>query len=166
MIQENNPLAYWHYTSKEWDDFVTIERANKKEDNYYFGIGIVILGTVGLMLLRDTGFWTALFFSLPLAILIPWLRMRFSYRYLKKGIQNPEVKIFHDSLLINSHKIELRSPKKRVKTLKILNTKQGMKLLEFDVQWITAKGPTNDEFRVPIPDDKEEEVQEIISQLL
>ena len=165
MKAQNNPLAQWHFSSKEWNDYVSIEKRNKREDSIYFGIGIIIIGTLGLMFLRSTGFWGGLLFSLPLAILIPWLRMTFSYKYLKKGVKNPEVKIYYDYLLINNRKIELRNERKRIKSLKVLNTKGGMKLLEFDVQWLTAKGPTNDEFRVPIPDDKEKEVQELISQL-
>lgn len=165
MNPQNKPLAHWHFTSKEWDNFVTIEKRNKREDNIYFGIGIIILATLGLMFLRDTGFWMGLLFSIPLAILIPWLRMTFSYTYLKKGVQNPEVKIFYDYLLVNQKKIELRNERKRIKSIKTQDTKQGMKLLEFDVQWLTAKGPTNDEFRVPIPDDKEKEIQKLISKL-
>ena len=28
----NNLLAHWKYSSKQWDEFVTIEKGNKKED--------------------------------------------------------------------------------------------------------------------------------------
>ena len=27
----NNLLAHWKYSSKQWDEFVTIEKGNKKE---------------------------------------------------------------------------------------------------------------------------------------
>lgn len=165
MNQQNKLLAHWRFTSEEWDNFVTLERRNKKEDNFYFGIGIIILGTAGLMLLRSTGFWMGILFSLPLAILIPWLRMKFSYRHLKKGVQNPELKIFYDFLLINRHKVELRNVRKGIKSMKILNTNSGIKLLEFNVQWVTAKGPTNDEIRIPIPKNNEKEAEEIITNL-
>jgi len=165
MNLQNKPLAHWKFSSKEWDNFVSIELRNKKEDNFYFGIGIIILGTAGLMLLRSTGFWMGIVFSLPLAILVPWLRMKFSYRHLKKGVQDPELKIFNDFLLINRHKIELRNVRKEIKSMKVLNTKSGIKLLEFNIRWLTAKGPTNDEIRIPIPENNEKEVEEIISNL-
>lgn len=161
----NNLLAHWKYTSKQWDEFVTIEKGNKKEDNIYFGIGIIILGTLGLMTFRNTSILIGLAFTVPLAILIPFLRMKISYRHLRKGIKNPEVKIYFDKLIVNNHTIELQGKRKRVKSMKIIEAKNNLKLLEFDVQWITGKGPTNDEFRILIPEDKIKEAERLISLL-
>lgn len=156
-------IAEWTYTQEEWNEFVQLERSNKKEDNIYFGIGIVILGTIGLMFFRETGFFTGLLFSVPLAILIPLLRMKFSYKHLKKGITSPAVAFFHDHINVNGHTIELTSSKKRVKSVKIIDIQSnGRQLLEFDVQWMTGKGPTNDEFRFLIPEGKYEEAQKMI----
>ena len=137
---ELDTIAEWNYSQEEWNEFVRIERSNKKEDSIYFGIGIVIIGTLGVMFLRDTSFWTALAFSVPLAILIPFLRMTFSYKHLKKGISNAKVQFFSDFIRVNDHKIELLSSQKRIKSIKIIDTKDPMKhLLEFDVEWITRK---------------------------
>lgn len=158
-------LAYWQYDTRMWDEFVTIEKGNKKEDNIYFGIGIAIVGTLGLMFLRDTGFWAGLLFSIPLAILIPWLRMTFSYTHLKKGIKNPEVKIFYDYVMINNKKVELRNHRKRIQSLKVRDTKGGLKLLEFNIQWATAKGPTNDEIRILIPEEQLETIDTLIERV-
>ena len=163
--KDNEVLSYWKYTTKQWDEFVTIEKGNKKEDSIYFGIGIIILGTIGLMLLRQTSFLTALLFSVPLAILIPFLRMKFSYKHLKKGVQNPEVKITFNNLYINNHIVELQNKNKRVKSMKIIDAKNNLKLLEFNVEWLTRKGPTNDEFRILIPDDKIKEAEKLITLL-
>ncbi len=165
MEKQPKLLAYWQYDTRTWDEFVTIEKGNKKEDNIYFGIGIAIIGTLGLMFLRDTGFWMGLLFSLPLAILIPWLRMAFSYTHLKKGLKNPEVKIFRDFLLINNKKIELRNNRKRIKSLKVRDTKGELKLLEFDIQWTTSKGPTNDEFRILIPEEQLATIDDLIQKV-
>ena len=161
----NNLLAHWKYTSDQWDEFVTIEKGNKKEDNIYFGIGIVILGTIGLMTFRNTSFWMGLAFVLPFAFLIPFIRMKISYRHLKKGVQHPEVKIYFDKLIINNHIVELQGKRKRVKSLKIIESQNNLKLLEFDVQWITGKGPTNDEYRILIPKDKMEEAKHLVTLL-
>ena len=155
-------LTEWTYTQNEWDEFVKIEKSNKKEDNLYYGIAILILAPVILMFARDTSFLTALLFSLPFAILLPYLRMKFSYPHLKKGIVNPRVHIYSNQLLFNNKRIELTSKRKRIKSLKIIEAKNNRYLLEFDVQWLTGKGPTNDEFRVLIPNSKLEEAQELI----
>ncbi len=161
MKTKQHLFAEWNYSQKEWDEFVNIERANKKEDNIYFGIGILILGTLSLMLFRQISFFEGLVFAGPLAVLIPWLRMKFGYTHLKKGIAKPYVKIYSDYLIINDKKIQLFNNNKRVKSLTIIDTSKNKKLLEFDIQWITRKGPTNDEFRILIPKNKLEEAQNI-----
>lgn len=158
-----NFITEWKYSQKAWDEFVTIERANKKEDNIYFGVAIAIFGTIALMFLRGTSLLTGLLFSIPLAVLIPYLRMRFSYLHLKKGITKPRVQIYSDRLVFNDKSVELTSKRKRIKNIKIIDAKNNTKLLEFDVQWITGKGPTNDEFRILIPSDKLEEAKEIVN---
>ena len=164
METSSRLLAEWNYTKNQWNEFVDIEKSNKKEDNIYFAIGILILCTIGLMLLRNTSFITAFLFSVPFAILIPVLRMKFSYQHLKKNVANPTVKIYDDYLLINDKKVELSSDKKRVRSIKIIPQKNNSNFLEFDVQWITRKGPTNDEFRILIPKEKEQEAQQLLHQ--
>lgn len=156
------PITEWSYSEEEWNEFVSIERSNKKEDSIYFGIGIVVLGTIGLMFFRGVSVFTGLLFSIPLAILIPLLRMKFSYRHLKKGITSPSVKFFQDHIQINTHRIELVSSIKRIKSIKVIDVKNGQKkLIEFDVQWVTRKGPTNDEFRFLIPENKLAEAEKM-----
>lgn len=160
-----NLLANWSYSQQDWNEYVTIEKKNKKEDNFYFGCGIVIISTLGLVAFRNVTFLFGLLFAIPFAIGIPWLRMRFSYPYLKKNIQNSEVKIYEKFLKINNHTIEFINDQRRLKNIRIIETPSGRHLLEFDVQWLTRKGPTNDEHRVLIPSEKMEEAKEIVRQL-
>lgn len=162
---KNHPelLLEWKYSRKEWDDFVTLEKANKKEDNIYFGFGILVLGTIGLMLFRSTSFFTGLLFAAPLAILIPFLRMKFSYKHLKKGVEKPYLKIYNNFLIVNNTKIEVANKNKRIRSLKIVPTKNNLNLLEVDIQWLTRKGPTNDEFRFLIPKNKLTEAKKLVT---
>ncbi|MGC6284545.1 MAG: hypothetical protein ACON4X_02720 [Polaribacter sp.] len=82
-----------------------------------------------------------------------------------EDVDNPEVKIFDKFLKINNHTIEFISDQRRLKSLKLIEASNGMQLLEFDIQWITRKGPTNDEYRIPIPIKKMEIAKEIIIKL-
>ena len=68
-MKPSNLKAHWIYSTQEWNEFVEVAKAKKKEDNFYFGLGIVTLGTIGLMILRDTGFLIAVAFPAP----IVWL---------------------------------------------------------------------------------------------
>ena len=40
---ENLPLLHWQYSQEDWNNFVAIEKANKKEDNIFMAIGILII---------------------------------------------------------------------------------------------------------------------------
>lgn len=164
-MKPGNLLAHWTYSAKDWNHYVTIEKKNKKEDNFYFGCGIVMICTVGLVAFRNVNFLIGLAFAIPFAILIPWLRMKISYKYLKKGVKNPEVKIFDKFLKINHHTIEFKNEQRRLKNIQLIEAPDESMLLEFDIQWITRKGPTNDEYRVLIPKDKLEEAAQIIKKL-
>ena len=145
-------LISWNYSTEEWNQFVITERKNKKEDNLYMAIGIIILGTVGIMVLRGGSFWISFAIATTIAFLIYGLRMLLSYQHLKKGVQHPKVDIYSDHLLFNNHKkVVLQGENRTIKSVKIIETKSGMNLLEFTVQWNTRKGPTHDEFRVLIP---------------
>jgi hypothetical protein len=163
-MNSNNPdiLTEWNYSDKEWNCYVKIEKENKKEDNVFFGLGIVIVGIFALMMFRDTSFLTALAFTVPFAILIPFLRMKISYPFLKNTDKNASVTIFKNKLLINRKEIITISDHRRLKLIQIIDSKK-LQLLEFTVEWGTRKGPTNDEFRVLIPHNKMEEAQAIIA---
>ena len=148
------------YSQSEWQQFIQIEKANKREDNLYFGIGIMILCVPGLMFLRGTSFVVALIFSTPFAILIPFLRQKFSYKHLRE-VKQPWIEIYKDRLLFPNSKVDLESRHKRVKSISKKEVK-GVVLLEFVVEWLTRKGPTNDEFRIPVPGNTHSEADRIM----
>lgn len=161
-IKEEQPLVNWTYSEQEWNEFVDIEKANKKEDNIYFGVAIALVVPFGLMFARNTSYLIGLCFAIPFAILIPFLRMKFSYPHLHKNVYQPNVKIYLNYMMINHHKIEVAAKKKRIKSLAIIESKNNKKLLEVDIQWMTRKGPTNDEFRILIPEDKLIEAEKLV----
>ena len=165
MESNQQHIASWTYSSKEWDQFVTVEKKNKLQDNIYLGIGIVIVGTIGLMFIRDTSFWIGLLFSLPIAIIIPVLRMVLSYKHLKKGVQNPQVEVFKNYLLINGKKIETQEKGRWLKSVKILDPKDGVNLLQFEIEWKAGKGKTGDEYRIPIPKNQTQEAERVLKLL-
>jgi hypothetical protein len=151
----SNPemIAEWKFDSETWNKFVSIEKKNKKQDNLYFGLGILIIGVPALMFLRDASIWVSLAIVVPLAVLIPFLRQKFAYKHLKAH-DNPNIKFYRNFMVINGNKIELFSDKRRIKSTSIFE-KEGMLFLELTIEWITGKGPTNDEFRVPVPNNDE-----------
>ena len=163
LINDSKILDTWTFTSNEWNNFVAIEKGNKKEDNIYFGIGILIICIPGLMLFRGTSFLIALIFSIPFALLLPLLRIKFSSSHLKNNSKGAIIKIYPEYLLINNKKIDLFGKRKWIMDMKIITTPSNLKLLEFTIEWFTHKGNTNDETRIPIPKDKEQKALELIN---
>ena len=162
MINSSKILDTWTFTSNEWNDYVAIEKGNKKEDNIYLGIGILLICTPGLMLFRGTSFFMALAFAIPFALLLPLLRIKFSSPHLKVHSGGTIIKIYPNYLLINTKKIDLYSKRKWIKDMKIITTISDYKLLEFTIEWWTSKGNTNDETRIPIPKGKEQKALDLI----
>ena len=159
---ENKLLDTWTYSAKEWSDFIITERSNKKSDNLYFGVGILLLGIPGLMLFRAVPFLMAALFVVPFALLIPFIRYKMSKRFLQPNIEKPNVQLYHDFIISNGVKKEIFSKKYWLKNVKIITSKHNRSLLEFDVAWNTRRGSTNDEFRILIPKDKLAKAEEII----
>lgn len=160
--QNSTLLAEWNFSAKTWNDFVSIEKKNKREDNIYFGIGIAILGTLALMYLRDASLLHSLLVSIPLAILIPLLRYKLTYKHLKKRKNTSNLKIFTSGLVVNNKTISFIENNRFLKAVTILK-KGNFSLIEFDISWKTRNGYTNDEFRLPIPNDKLEEANAIVN---
>ena len=59
-------------------------------------------------------------------------------------------------------KLTLFANNKWIKNMKIINGKNGLKLLEIEIAWSARKGDTFDETRVPIPFDKLERAEALI----
>ena len=163
-MYSNKPYLEWLIPVGLWNRFILIEKKNKKEDNIYFGIGILILCTPCLMFLRKTSFFEALMFSVPLAILLPYLRNVFTTKYLKKSLKELSIKFYENKININKKDVELRNERKWVSKIKVIPNDE-MNLLEFTINWQTSKGPTFDEFRIPILEDKKDDIHKIMNRI-
>lgn len=164
-VLNNQMFAEWNYSEQEWNEYVAIERKNKKEDNLYFGIGVFILGTLALILLRSTTILVAMFFAAFFAWLMPFLRMRFSYPHLKSSSQ-ASVQFYASKIIANEKPIKLRNTKqvkhRWLQDVELYREKNKSLFIEFDVHWNTGKGPTSDEFRFLVPKQKEHEAEELL----
>ena len=153
----------WTYSPELWRQFLKIERKNKREDNIYTFIGAMILCVPGLMLMRGTSFLVALMFSLPMAIIFSFGRQWYVMSKMKGGLSKPEVRIEHDTLWYGNKKIPIFNKKRWIKDLRLIHHVSGMELLEFSIGWTTSKGPTFDEYRVPILEEHKADAELLIA---
>ncbi|MEX1382545.1 hypothetical protein, partial [Lutibacter sp.] len=82
--------------------------------------------------------------------------------YLKPIKNIAFVKFYTNYITINIRRIDLYADKKWIKNMKIIDSKNGLKLLEIEIAWRARKGYTFDEVRVPIPVDKLERAAGLI----
>lgn len=157
-----NYLDTWEITPNEWNSFIKEAKSLKKEDNIYMGIATLIVGIPFLMLSKKITFLMTLFFVIPFAILVPWARNKMSTSYLKPIKNIAFVKFYTNYITINIRRIDLYADKKWIKNMKIIDSKNGLKLLEIEIAWRARKGYTFDEVRVPIPVDKLERAAGLI----
>lgn len=155
-------LDTWTFSAEEWKLFKNEASFLKKEDNIYMAIATLIVGIPFLMLSRKITILMSLFFVIPFAILVPYVRYRIAINHLKFSGNFAIIEFYSEHILINGKKIELFSDTKWIKNMKIIDGENGLKILEIDIAWSTRKGNTFDETRVPIPIDKLERAKALI----
>lgn len=155
-------LDTWTFSAKEWNLFTREATSLKKEDNIYMAIATLIVGIPFLMLNRRITILMSLFFVIPFAVLVPYVRYRIAVKKLNLLTDKAIVKFYSDYILINGKKVTLFANNKWIKNMKIINGKNGLKLLEIEIAWSARKGDTFDETRVPIPFDKLERAEALI----
>lgn len=148
----------WRYPVDVWEAYVKAEGKAKGEDNIYAAIGVLILGTPALMLLRGAGIWLSLAIVIPIALVFGYGRQYYVMKRLKSVMKDPQVGIGHDKLHFGRKSIEIFNRHKWISGLRIFE-RDGMKLLEFTCSWDTRKGPTFDEYRIPVLPEHEAEAQ-------
>lgn len=155
-------LDTWTFSAKEWNLFTSEATSLKKEDNIYMAIATLIVGIPFLMLSRKITILMSLFFVIPFAVLVPYVRYRIAIKKLKLSTNKAIIEFYSEYLQINGKKVELFTNNRWIKNMKIIDGKNGLKLLEIEIAWSARKGDTFDETRVPIPFDKLERAEALI----
>jgi hypothetical protein len=158
-------LAHWSFSANEWKQFMALEKRRRMEGAFFEAFGIIILGTIIIMLARESVFSIALSVSTVIALVIGALRYLLNMRSYGQTLPKNEVTITHQSVLINDKLNPYRSD---TFWLDKLELKEGNPdVLEFTYAWITSKKKrTSDEMRIPIPKGKKEEAKQIIKKIL
>lgn len=158
-------LAHWTFTAEEWTRFMALEKRRRLESSIYEGIGIIILGTIVIMLAREAAFLIALSVSSVMALIIASLRYLLGLKAFGPADASTVVTITKQSVLINEKLIPYRSD---TIWLDKLEWKAGSPdVLEFTKAWHNRrKQKVTDELRVPVPNGKNDEAQQLIPKIL
>jgi hypothetical protein len=163
---EMNPivLARWTYTKEEWYSFYLKELQEQKIESILLFILITGLGGWLLTLDKGASWLLALSISGFIGLIIALLKYFLKKDTIKIKNDFAEVTIGLDTILVNGNMVVLRDENKKLFKLELIN-KENYLYLECSYSWETRNGRTSDEFRVPVPIDKEMQAKEIIHKM-
>jgi hypothetical protein len=165
LASEAGILARWTYTDEEWKRFIAWETKKRRANTSLEAGLIVVIGAVFAHLIKQAG-WALAFCLSTFIAGIYWVGKYFlSMNSIgkKKGSTN-EIVILHDGVIINGKYNAIRSELYRVRSIKLLDVEEPL-IMEFVYEWKTRKGISNDEIRIPVPEGKKSEAQDLISRV-
>lgn len=148
-------LAEWDIDDDTWKSFRQNEIGYRNADNLYYFIGVMILGTIGLLIFRAANLFVAVAISAILGGIIVFMRRQMALSKLQadRGPYARKVVIGEGYVIMNGHTFDLFSETRTTTKAQFLPDEQPV-ILEFTIAWITRHGPSYDELRIPVPPQK------------
>jgi hypothetical protein len=145
-------LAEWDIDEETWKAFRQNVIGYRNEDNLYYFIGVMILGTLGLLIFRAANLFIAVAISAILGGIIVFMRRQMALSKLNKDYSPyaRKVVIGEGYVIMNGHTFDLYSETRTTTKVQFLPNEQPV-ILEFTISWITRHGPSYDELRIPVP---------------
>lgn len=155
-------LARWQYSKEEWSRFMKWERSRRKTSSTVEAVLLIIFGSLMLRNLRDASWMEAIGISTAFAV-VYWLgKYYLSMNSIGKKKSN-EVIITSRSVIINGKVNSFRDGLYWLNKVELLEEKD-ISVVQFEYGWNTRKGPSSEQIRVPVPNNKIHEARELIRQ--
>lgn len=154
-------LYEWKVSPKLWNRFVKNEIRYKMTDIIIVSVIIVILGLLYLIFKENAGILVALSVGGVVATAYAVLRVYLFKKYLRKSSVDVIINITDHSLFVNNTYHVLNDNHYKFVRVSLQNEK-GLFLLDFEVSWETRGGSVSDNLRIPVPDGKLAEADELV----
>jgi hypothetical protein len=159
-ISDITILAHWQYSNEEWKRFMKWERRRRKTSSTIEAVLLIVLGSLVLRSLRDASWTEAIGISGAFAV-IYWIgKYYISMNSIGKNRSN-EVILTSRSVIINGKVNSFSDGLYWLEKIELIEEKD-ISVIEFVYAWNTRKGPSTEEIRIPIPNNKLAEAKEII----
>lgn len=142
--------ASWEIDETTWAQFHKNEIHYRNEDNIYFFIACMIIGTISIMVFRASNFLTAFIISAVVGLIIVFLRRRLALAKLDTKAQKKQVVITDYMVVLNNQEYVLFSEDRQARKIKLIKNSTPI-ILEYTIYWPTRNGETFDELRIPVP---------------
>ena len=153
-------IAHWEYTLEEWKKMTKEESTRRKKEGIWVTLGIAIIGGWAISLSKDATFLTGFMISLAVGAMLSWLKIKFSNDMFAVKARNTIV-FTPKALLINNAFKTIRNEQFHLEYVHSLQLNKVW-YLEFSLQWQTRGGATNDQFRIYVPPQYENQIDNIL----
>ncbi len=142
--------AHWDIDENTWNKFKQNEIKYRNDDNIYFFIAFVIIGTIGIIWNSGASITISLIIAIIMGIILVLIRRGLALSKLHTGIHKKEVYISDYFVILNGEQYVLFSPNRQTSKVKLIETEEPV-ILEYTIHWPTRNGTTFDELRIPVP---------------
>jgi len=157
-------LARWEIPDVQWQAFYKTEKQKRFQSLWIEAALILLLGTVLLLIMRGADWPTALIISAALAITWWVLKYLLHLKVLRSSRTVNIILITTSSVRINDQ-LHVFYDAHVTPAAFTLVTESKPAVLEISYQWLTGRGATHEELRVPVPLGKEEEARQLVQRL-
>jgi len=155
-------LAHWTYEPAEWAAYAQREAAYRTREAIGVGAGVAALGTLFVGLTEgDWGLGFAISAAVGGIIGLGRWGMARSARASNLAGPSGEVIIAPNAILLNGRYEVLQDHHFHFGGVRYVEDERPP-LLEFTVTWKTGNGPTNEQYRVPVPSGREDEAHALV----
>lgn len=154
-------LYEWKIAPNLWNRFVKNEIRFKITDIVIVSVIIVVLGFFYLIFKENAGVLIALSVGGVVALSYSVLRVYLFKKYLRKSSVDVFINITDRSLFVNNTYHVLNDNHYKLIAVSLRN-ERGLILIDFEISWETRGGVVSDNIRIPVPDDKFDEADEIV----
>lgn len=165
QLQEAIPdvLAHWSIDRDTWNAFCTNEKKYRKEDNIYFFIAFLVIGTIVLLLTRGASLFGGIFIAALIGGITVAARKKVALKKLQVAHGVPLfVTVGKRHVILNGILYPINTDRMRTGKVRLISDSTPI-ILEFTLYWPTRKGETFDEFRLPLPPDALAQAQAVLA---
>lgn len=144
-------LAEWVLDEQTWKDFCINEKKYRNQDNLWFFVAFLFLGTIVLMISRSSSFLLAISIVGAIGLITIYLRRTVALQKLHVPAGMPkQVVIGRRHILMNGKIYPINADRMTTRKVRVIEDSTPM-LLELTLYWPTRNGETYDELRIPVP---------------
>lgn len=144
-------LAEWVLDEQTWKDFCINEKKYRNQDNIWFFVAFLFLGTLVLLISRNSSFLPAISIVAAIGLITIYLRRSVALQKLHVPAGMPkQVVIGQRHILMNGKRYPINADRMTTRKVRVIEDSTPM-LLELTLYWPTRNGETFDELRIPVP---------------